>query len=197
MDVRRMGGPAESRKPMTDDWSVEDWSRERPRRWWDPSRRLLRSIRRYQRWRARGWSGRLLSRWFVLEHRFWSCVTGADIPLNSRIAGGLLLPHPVGVVIHPWAAIGPNCLIAQNVTIGEGERIPGRPILGAGVDVGAGAVILGGVTIGDRARIGANAVVLTDVPAGATAVGVPARILRVSTVFDASRGDAGALAGGE
>jgi serine O-acetyltransferase len=138
---------------------------------------LLRSIRRYQRWRARGRLGRLLARWFVLEHRLWSCVAGADIPLNSRIGGGLLLPHPVGIVVHPMATIGPNCLIFQNVTIAQGDRVPGCPTLGAGVDVGAGAVILGGVTIGDRARIGANAVVLTDVPAGATAVGVPARIV--------------------
>ena len=98
-------------RAMTD-WSVEDWSRERPRQSWDPGCRLLRSIRRYQRWRSRGWFGRLLSRWFVLEHRFWSGVAGADIPLNSRIGGGLLLPHPVGIVIHPWATIGPNCLIS-------------------------------------------------------------------------------------
>lgn len=161
------------------DWSVADWSRERPGRWWDPARRLLLAIRRYQRWQDRGWFGRLVSRWFVLEHRFWSWVAAADIPLNCRIGGGLLLPHPVGIVIHPLSVIGPNCLIFQNVTLAAGHRVPGCPTLGAGVDVGAGAVILGGVTIGDRARIGANAVVLTDVPAGATAVGVPARIIGV------------------
>jgi serine O-acetyltransferase len=172
----RQSGPEETSN-LIEDWSVEDWSRERPRRWWDPGRQLLRSIRQYQRWRYRGWFGRFLSRWFVLKHRFWSSVAGADIPLNCRIAGGLLLPHPVGVVVHPMANIGPNCLILQNVTLGTGDRIAGLPTLGAGVDVGAGAVILGGVTIGDRARIGANAVVLTDVPAGATAVGVPARII--------------------
>ncbi len=54
----------------------------------------------------------------MLRHRFWSVVTGADIPLGCRIGGGLLLPHPNGVVIHPDAAIGPNCLIFQQVTLG-------------------------------------------------------------------------------
>jgi serine O-acetyltransferase len=167
------------------DWSVEDWSREKPTRPWDPGRRLLRSIRRYQYWRPRGVLGRLLSRWFVLEHRFWSSVTGVDIPLNCHIGGGLLIPHPVGIVIHDRAVIGPNCLIFQNVTIGQGNPGPEVPVLGAGVDVGAGAVILGGIRIGYRAKIGANAVVLCDVPAGATAVGVPARII-LSPVGSAS-----------
>jgi serine O-acetyltransferase len=159
--------------------SVPDWSRE----WcaccrWEPSQRLLRSIRRYQYWKGRlGPIGFILSRINVLRHRFWSVVTGAEIPLNSRIAGGLSIPHPNGIVINPGATIGPNCLILQQVTIGYGGRIPGNPTLGGHVDVGAGAKILGGITIGDHAKIGANAVVLTDVPAGATAVGVPARII--------------------
>ncbi len=133
------------------DWSVEDWSRERPRRFWDPGRRLLRSIRRYQYWRGRGWFGSPIARYYVLQHRFWSIVTATDIPLNCRLGGGLLLPHPTGVVIHPSAVIGPNCLIFQHVTIGAGRRPQGTPVLGPGVDVGAGAVILGGVTIGERA----------------------------------------------
>ncbi len=161
--------------------TTEDWSRERPSRFWDPGCRLMRTIRRYQYWMARGRIGRLISRWFVLEHCFWTAVTSSDIPLNSRIGGCLLLVHPYGIVIHPSAEIGPNCLIFQHVTIGSGGRIPGTPILAAGVDVGAGAVILGGVRIGERARIGANAVVLCDVPARAAAVGVPARIIPTPT----------------
>ena len=102
-------------------------------------------------------------------------VTGADIPLGSKIAGGLLIPHPNGIVIHPDAEIGPNCLLFQQVTIGTAEG--GVPRLGGHVDVGAGAKLIGPITIGDHARIGANAVVTRDVPAGATAVGIPARIL--------------------
>ena len=148
--------------------SVADWSREAPRRWWDPSRRLLRSIRRYQA--ARGPFAGLVRRYRVLQHRFWSVVTGADIPLDSRIGGGLLLPHPNGVVIHPKSPIGVNCLLFQQVTITGGVTIGGH------VDIGAGAKILGPVMIGDHARIGANAVVTSDVPSKATAVGIPARV---------------------
>ena len=149
-----------------------DWSREKCDRWWDPSRQLLKSIREYQKWKARGGIiGRVLSAYNVIQHRFWSVVTAADIPLNCQIGGGLLLTHPTGVVIHPGAAIGPNCLILQQVTIVDGVKIGGH------VDIGAGAKIVRAVSIGDHAKIGANAVVLCDVPPGATAVGVPAKIL--------------------
>jgi serine O-acetyltransferase len=113
----------------------------------------------------------------VLWYRWWSAVCGAEIDLKVRIGGGLLIPHPNGIVIFPDVVIGPNCLIFQQVTLGIGGRTAGCPILGGHVDVGAGAKILGGVTIGDHAKIGANAVVLDDVPGGATAVGVPARIV--------------------
>lgn len=161
-----MSGP-----PVSAD--TPDWERERPGRLWDPGRRLLRAVRRYQRCRAGG----LARRYWVLEHRFWSVVTGADIPLNARLGGGLLLPHPNGVVVHPAAVVGPNCLLFQQVTLGAGGPVPGVPTLGGHVDVGAGAKLLGGIRVGDHAKIGANAVVLSDVPAGATAVGVPARVL--------------------
>ena len=151
-----------------------DWSRERCRRWWDPSRQLLKSIREYQKWQTHGGIiGRLLSAYKVAQHRFWSVVTGADIPLNCQIAGGLLLPHPNGIVIHPSASIGPNCLILQQVTIVGDVKICGH------VDIGAGAKIISEVSIGEHAKIGANAVVLGDVPSGATAVGVPAKIVEV------------------
>ncbi len=158
--------------------TVPDLTRELLRRGeWDPSRRLIRSIRLYQQGRSLGGlSGAAMAKWAVVEHRFWSAVTGADIPLNSRIGGGLMLPHPNGVVIHPEAEIGPNCLFFQQVTIGAGDR-PGLPRIGGHVDIGAGARVLGPVSIGDHARIGANAVVLCDVPEYATAVGVPARVL--------------------
>jgi serine O-acetyltransferase len=153
-----------------------DWSRERPRRWWDPSRRLVRAIRRYQA--ARGPLAPLARKYWVLQHRFWSVVTQADIPLDTVIGGGLMLPHPNGVVIHPKARIGPNCMIFHQVTLGTRPAQPVAPRIGGHVDIGAGAKILGDVSIGDHARIGANAVVLSDVPAGATVVGIPARILK-------------------
>ena len=157
---------------------VPDWERERPRQWWDPGRQLLDSIRRYQSWKNRGGMvAKLICGVQVLRHRFWSAVSGADIPLNCNIGGGLLLPHPNWVVVYPAATVGPNCLLLQQVTLGVGGAKEGAPKIGGHVDIGAGAKVLGGVTIGDHAKIGANAVVLQDVPAGATAVGIPARVL--------------------
>jgi len=147
--------------------SVPDWSRERKRPGeWRPGKALLASIRDYQKYRG------LRRKLAVFRHRFWSAVSGADIPINSEIGGGLLIPHPNGIVIHPQARIGPNCLLFQQVTIGDAG---GVPTIGGHVDIGAGAKILGPIHIGDHARIGANAVVLSDVPAGATMVGIPAR----------------------
>jgi len=156
---------------------VADWSREGKSFWsWHPSRSLLASLRAYERAAGGRSVGAAVSRKLAaLRHRFWSIVTGADIPLGCRLGGGLLVPHPNGVVIHPDAEVGPNCLIFQQVTLGQVDGA--APRLGGHVDVGAGAKILGGVVIGDDALIGANAVVLHDVPAGATAVGVPARIV--------------------
>lgn len=152
-----------------------DWSREYKTFFsWNPSRSLLAAIRAYQRHVNRANPASFLIRKFaVWRHRIWSVVTGADIPLDCKIGGGLLLPHANGVVIHPRASIGPNCLIFHQVTIGtRGSR--DAPHIGGHVDIGAGAKILGGVKIGDHALIGANAVVLQDVPSGATAVGIPA-----------------------
>jgi serine O-acetyltransferase len=165
--------------PVSENVSAEtpDWSRESCRCFWDPGRRLLRSIRYYQKRKELYDPWRLLSRYWVLQHRFWSVIAGADIPLNCNIGGGLMLTHPNGVVIFPGAIIGPNCLISQQVTIGTGGSKPGAPVLAGHVDIGAGAKIIGGVKIGDHAVIGANAVVLQDVPPHATAVGIPARIL--------------------
>ncbi len=151
-----------------------DWHREEYRRFsWNPPRALLKSVRDYQA--ACGIFAGARRKNAVLRHRFWSIVTGADIPLNSEIGGGLMIPHPNGIVIHPHASIGCNCLLFQQVTIGATDK--GIPRLGGHVDVGAGAKIIGPVVIGDHARIGANAVVLDDVPAYGVAVGNPARIL--------------------
>jgi serine O-acetyltransferase len=158
--------------------TVEDWSREHKAAFaWDPARALLAALRDYQRGttRAPSLQRRLLQTWALLRHRFWSVVTGTDIPVNSRIAGGLLMPHPNGIVIHPEAEIGPNCLIFQQVTIASTDD--GAPRIAGHVDIGAGAKVLGPVHIGEHARIGANAVVIDDVPSGCTVGGIPAKLL--------------------
>jgi serine O-acetyltransferase len=158
---------------------IPDWSREQPHGFWCPGRKLLLSIRRYQYWRDKGGPFALLAcKWLVLRHRFWSVVTGADIPLNCSIGGGLLINHPNGIVIHPEAHIGVNCLFSQQVTVGTGRK-SGLPQIGGHVDIGAGAKILGPVRIGDHAVVGANAVVVSDVPSRTVAVGVPAKLLAV------------------
>jgi serine O-acetyltransferase len=175
-------------KPPPVSAEIPDWSREalRPGEW-SPGKRLLRCIRDWQRAKAAGGPfGRIRAVWAVLRHRFWSTVSGADIPVNSQIGGGLLLPHPNGIVIHPDAKIGPNCLIFQQVTLGTRDPDMGLPELGGHVDVGAGARLLGSVRIGEHARIGANAVVMIDVPAGRVAVGIPARLLGTKPAADAA-----------
>jgi serine O-acetyltransferase len=156
-----------------------DWQREKRRvGYYQPWKSFLATIRRYQ-WlkRNRNSFGRLFLVPVILLHRFWSAVCGIDIPLRTNLGGGLLLPHPNGIVIHPDAQVGVNCLIFQQVTIGMGPK-EGVPVIGGHVDIGAGAKLLGGIKVGDHARIGANSVVIEDVPAGATVVGIPAKIVR-------------------
>jgi serine O-acetyltransferase len=123
---------------------------------------------------------------------------GLDIPASVSIGPGLYIPHPVGTVVTA-KRIGANLTLISGITIGmRNERA--FPRIGDNVFIGAGARILGGITIGDNVQIGANAVVLKDVPSGATAVGVPARIISdVSNkerdiVPTADEGQAGALA---
>ena len=122
----------------------------------------------------RGWrvSGRFVS--FVA--RFF---TGVDIHPGARIGKRLFIDHATGLVIGETAEIGDDVTLYHGVTLGgtSGETGKRHPTLGDRVIVGAGAKVLGPVVIGDDARIGSNAVVLNDVPAKATAVGIPARIV--------------------
>ena len=103
-------------------------------------------------------------------------ICGCEVPVALKAGGGLILPHPTGVIIHHGTVLGPNCMVFQQVTLGTSGSRPGYPTIGGHVDIGAGAKILGPVTIGDHAMIGANAVVTKDVPSGATAIGVPAQV---------------------
>lgn len=148
-----------------------DYRREALTRFWDPGKQLIRSIRKYQKAQKKGGVHKLVSKIAVLEYRFWSVCSGADIPLNCDLGGGIKLVHSQGIVIHRTAKIGVNLAIFQQVTI------VADVVIGGQVEIGAGAKIVRPVKIGDRAKIGANAVVLCDVPEGKTAVGIPAKIV--------------------
>jgi len=102
---------------------------------------------------------------------------GLEIPSGGDIGGGLYIAHPVGTVVMP-ARIGKNCSIIANVTIGMRNEWK-FPDLGDNVFIGAGARVLGGIKIGSDVVIGANAVVIQDLPDGATAVGIPARVTKI------------------
>ncbi len=124
-------------------------------------------------WRARfKWLARFLShmaRWF----------TGIEIHPGATIGRRFFIDHGMGVVIGETAEIGDDVTLYHGVTLGGTSWKAGKrhPTLGSGVVVGAGAKILGPITVGARAKVGCNAVVVKDVPEGATAVGIPARIL--------------------
>ncbi len=119
------------------------------------------------------WLGRMTShigRW----------LTGIEIHPAAVIGRRVFIDHGMGVVVGETAEIGDDCTIYQGVTLGGTSLYRGakrHPTLGKGVVVGAGAKVLGGFTVGDRANIGSNAVVVKEVPAGATVVGVPGRIV--------------------
>ena len=124
-------------------------------------------------------------RWFFLArcvsqwNRFW---TGIEIHPGATIGHRLVIDHGMGIVIGETAEIGDDCLLYQGVTLGGTGKDKGKrhPTLGNNVLVGSGAKVLGPFTVGDNARIAAGAVVLSEVPANATAVGVPARIVRMA-----------------
>jgi len=109
-------------------------------------------------------------------------VYGIELPYTVALGRRVVIEHQGGIVIHGASRIGDDCIIRQNCTLGIRtlDQLGDAPVLAERVNVGAGAVILGAVTIGAGAQIGANAVVLRDVPAGAVAVGVPARIVECS-----------------
>ena len=117
---------------------------------------------------------RLVSQWC----RFW---TGIEIHPGATIGRRLVIDHGTSIVIGETAELGDDVLLYQQVTLGGTGKDVGKrhPTIGNNVMVGAGAKVLGPITIHDNARIAAGAVVLQEVPEGATAVGVPAQIVRV------------------
>ncbi|AUN94845.1 serine O-acetyltransferase [Pseudazoarcus pumilus] len=136
-----------------------------------------------------------LAHWAWTHRLFWlgrfvshvgRFLTGIEIHPGAVIGRRVFIDHGMGVVIGETAEVGDECTIYQAVTLGGTSLYRGEkrhPTLGKGVVVGAGAKVLGGFEVGDGAKIGSNAVVIKPVPAGATAVGNPARIL------DSDRGE--------
>jgi len=135
------------------------------------------------------WVGRFishLSRW----------ITGIEIHPAAKIGERVFFDHAMGVVVGETAEIGDGCTIYQGVTLGGTSLYKGEkrhPTLGKDVVIGAGAKVLGGFIVGDGAKVGSNAVVTKPVPAGATAVGNPARIIQAET--DAKREEAASKMG--
>jgi len=119
--------------------------------------------------------------WFIyriFDLVFVKIIARVDISALCKVGSNLRLPHGGnGVIINGETVIGNGVCIHQQVTIGNVNNKKGSPSIGNDVFIGAGARVLGPIKIGDYAKIGANAVVLQDVPEGATAVGVPARII--------------------
>ena len=120
-----------------------------------------------------------LARWISQHAR---SRTGIEIHPGASIGRRLVIDHGCGIVIGETAEIGDDCLLYQGVTLGGTGKDQGKrhPTLGNNVMVGSGARVLGPFKVGDNARIAAGAVVLREVPPGSTAVGVPARIVRVN-----------------
>ena len=140
------------------------------------------AICRYGQWRMRLQSKFLRAPHSFLYRMLYRYVRnhyGIELPYTVRLGRRVVFEHQSGIVIHGLAQIGDECVIRQGVTLGN--RRPEEPFAAPRllnrVNVGAGAKIIGQLTIGDGAQIGANAVVLEDVPAGALAVGVPAKVV--------------------
>lgn len=122
------------------------------------------------------WRLKLLARVLAQLTRW---LTGIEIHPGAAIGNRFFIDHGMGVVIGETAEIGDDCTLYHGVTLGgtSWEKAKRHPTLGKNVVVGAGAKILGPISIGDNARVGSNSVVVKDVPAGATVVGIPGRIV--------------------
>lgn len=132
-----------------------------------------------------------IAHWLHIHHlRFlaraisqWSKMwTGIEIHPGAKIGRRLVIDHGTGIVIGETAEIGDDCLIYHGVTLGGTGKDVGKrhPTIGNNVLIGAGAKVLGPFTVGDNSRIASNSVVLSEIPPDSTAVGVPAKVVRIA-----------------
>ena len=128
--------------------------------------RLMRALRRMH-----------LGPLAAVVYKLNAFLTRAVIGRSAEFGPGLIILHSVGVIVNTAVLGGENVILEGGVTLGAEKKQ--SPTLGDNVFVGGGAKVIGGVRLGNRARIGANAVVVEDVPEGATAVGIPARVVRI------------------
>ncbi|WP_158903630.1 serine acetyltransferase [Burkholderia sp. L27(2015)] len=124
-----------------------------------------------------GLAKRLKTQAYWLMFRFVETLLSTSLPKEAKIGPGLKIWHFGAIFIHPQVVIGSNCTLRQGVTIGNRTEGGPVPVIEDDVEFGAYAQVLGGVRLGRGCKIGAMSVVLQDVPPGATAVGVPARII--------------------
>lgn len=116
-----------------------------------------------------------------IHAQFWRFLTGIEIHPGAKIASGVFIDHGMGIVIGQTAEIEEDVVLFHGVTLGGTGKDTGKrhPTVKKGAMIHAHAQILGPVIIGERAKIGASAVVLHDIPADATAVGIPAKVVRI------------------
>jgi serine O-acetyltransferase len=158
----------------------EDWIAHE-RDWTKPGFRAV-AVHRFGVWRMSVEPKLLRAPFSILYRAMFRHVRnvyGIELPYTVQLGRRVIIEHQGAIVIHGQTVIGDDSVIRQGVTMGNRylDRPTEAPRLGKRVNVGAGAKILGAVTLGDGANVGANAVVLKDVPAGKTAVGIPARII--------------------
>ena len=157
----------------------EDWIAH-GRDWTKPGFRAV-AVHRFGNWRMRidnKYVRAPLSVFYRMMFRHVRNHYGIELPYSAWVGRRVVIEHQGAIVIHGNSRIGDDSIIRQGVTLGNKTltRPLDAPTLGRRVNVGAGAKILGAVNIGDGASIGANAVVLEDVPAGALAIGIPAKV---------------------
>ncbi len=146
----------------------------------------FRALRYYRRANKAFKQGKFFKARYISERAKFK--TGIEIHPGATIGKGFFIDHGTGVVIGETTEIGDNCVIYQGVTLGGTGKETGKrhPTIGNNVMIGAGAKVLGPIKIGNNVKIAAGAVVLNDIPDNSTAVGVPARVVRVGgePVFD-------------